>query len=50
MPTITDDELARVLYLLHQALEETRQLPDGDAIEIALTEARKVLRLVEARG
>lgn len=57
MPTITDDELARVQYLLHQAVEAARGLEavpeareQSDVIEIALTEARKVLRVVEARG
>jgi len=57
MPSLTHDELARLLYLLHGALEEARALeldepaPDAaDRIEIALTEARKILRLLEARS
>lgn len=57
MSSLTHDELARLVYLLHGALEEARQLdldespPNAsDRIEIALTEARKILRLVEARA
>lgn len=55
--TIDGNELARLMYLLHQALEDARDLqPDdepapnaSDRIEIALTEARKILRLVGTR-
>lgn len=57
MPAITPDELARLGYLVHGAIEEARGLeleepePDAsDRIEIALTEAQKILRVVEARG
>lgn len=57
MPHLTPDELTRLEYLVHQAREEARSLtfegphPDAsDRIEIALTEALKILRVVEARG
>jgi hypothetical protein len=57
MPILTADECARLQYLIHQAREEARALelegpvPDAaDRIEIWLTEALKLLRLVEARG
>lgn len=57
MPNLTPDELARLQYLIHGAVEEARGLeleepePDAsDRIEIALTEAQKILRVVEARG
>jgi hypothetical protein len=55
--TIDPDELARLQYLLHRAREEAQQLtlddraPDAsDRIDLALTEALKVLRVVEARS
>lgn len=57
MPHVTPDELARLEYLVHGAIEEARGLeleepePDAsDRIEIALTEALKILRIVDARG
>lgn len=57
MPYLAPDELARLQFVLHGAVEDARGLtldapgPDAsDRIEIALTEAQKVLRVVEARG
>ncbi len=58
MPILTPDDLARLQYLLHLAVEEARALalpgapePDAaDRIELALTEALKLLRVVEAGG
>ncbi len=58
MPHLTDQELARLQYVLTQAITEARGLdlgsgpePDpSDRIELALTEALLLLRVVEHRG
>lgn len=57
MPYVSDQELARLQYVLTRAIDEARALdlgpgpePDAsDRIEFALTEALIFLRVVEGR-